>query len=150
MIHWQIKSFEQLNNLHLYKILQLRINVFMLEQNCLYPECDDKDIYSYHIFGIDENEVIAYARLIPPAISYPEASIGRVIVAESHRGKKIGELLMQRAIDSLDNDYPSTNIRISAQTHLQGFYQKLGFHSIGEPYLEDNIPHIEMLLNKKQ
>lgn len=149
MIHWQIKSFEQLNNLHLYKILQLRINVFMLEQDCLYPECDDKDIYSYHLFGIDENEVIAYARLIPPSIAYTQASIGRVIVAKNHRGNQLGTQLMQRAIDKLENDYPSTDIKISAQAHLQKFYQNLGFKVNSEPYLEDNIPHIEMILYKK-
>lgn len=149
MIHWQIKSFDQLNNLHLYKILQLRINVFMLEQNCLYPECDDKDMYSFHLFGIDENEVVAYARLLPPSVSYNEASIGRVIIAESYRGKGIGYQLMQKAIDKLDNDFPSTEIRISAQSHLQSFYEKLDFKVVSDVYLEDNIPHIEMLFTKK-
>lgn len=148
MIHWQIKSFEQLNNLHLYKILQLRINVFMLEQNCLYPECDDKDIYSFHLFGIDDNEIIAYARLIPPSVAYNEAAIGRVIVAQSHRGKKLGHQLMQRAIEQLESDFPNTAIRISAQTHLQKFYENFGFTTVSEPYLEDNIPHIGMIRYK--
>lgn len=121
----------------------------MLEQDCLYPECDDKDIYSYHLFGIDENEVIAYARLIPPSIAYTQASIGRVIVAKNHRGNQLGMQLMQRAIDKLENDYPSADIKISAQAHLQKFYQNLGFKVNSEPYLEDNIPHIEMILHKE-
>lgn len=150
MINWKIKSFEQLSSFELYKILQLRINVFMLEQNCLYPECDDKDFSAYHLFGMDENGIIAYARLLAPGISYKDASIGRVIVSPTYRGKKLGYDLMQRAIDSIYVDYPSIDIRISAQAHLQSFYEKLHFIKVSEEYLEDDIPHVEMLLKNKK
>lgn len=147
MINWKIKSFEQLNSFELYKILQLRINVFMLEQNCLYPECDDKDFKAYHLVGLDENGIVAYARLLPPGISYTEASIGRVIIATEYRGKKIGNQLMRKAIEYIETELVSNKIRISAQAHLKDFYESLGFKTVSEEYLEDDIPHIEMLLS---
>lgn len=151
MINWHIKSFDKLNSMELYKILQLRINIFMLEQNCLYPECDDKDFLAKHLFAMDDTAVIAYARLLPPGVSYPEASIGRVIVSDKYRSQKLGYQLMDRALVSVKRNFPMDAIRISAQAHLQRFYENLGFEHVGEPYLEDDIPHIEMLLaNKKE
>lgn len=150
MIHWEIKGFDELTSRELYKILQLRINVFMLEQNCLYPECDDKDIAAHHLFAMLDSEIIAYCRLLAPGISYEDASIGRVIVVNSHRGKDLGNQLMQKAVDKLYIDYPNFDIRISAQAHLQRFYENLGFAKISEVYLEDDIPHIAMLLNNKK
>lgn len=150
MIQWEIKSFEQLSSKELYKIIQLRINIFMLEQNCLYPECDDKDYHANHIFAVLNNEVIAYARLLPPGISYPEASIGRVIVSASQRGNNLGYLLMRKSIDKLNLDFPDSALRISAQAHLQPFYENMGFTKQSEMYLEDNIPHIEMLFTNKK
>lgn len=150
MISWTIKSFEQLSSNELYKILQLRINVFMLEQNCLYPECDDKDIHANHIFALDHDKVIAYARILPPNISYSDASIGRVIVSDQYRGQKLGYQLMHKAIEKLNTDFPSSNIRISAQAHLKSFYENVGFVKVSDPYLEDGIPHIEMVLQKEE
>lgn len=147
MINWKIKSFEELSNIELYKILQLRIDVFMLEQNCLYPECDDKDIHAQHLFGMDEHGVVAYARLLPPGISYKDASIGRVIVTEKYRSQKLGYTLMQKAIERINNDFAPMSIRISAQVHLLRFYENLGFRKVSDEYLEDNIPHIEMLFS---
>ncbi len=148
MIHWKTKSFNQLSSLELYKILQLRINVFMLEQNCLYPECDNKDLYADHLFATLDDKVIAYARLLPPTVSYEEASIGRVIVSNEYRGKKLGYDLMKHAIEELSSKFAESNIKISAQAHLQNFYEQIGFQKVSEEYLEDNIPHIEMLLLK--
>lgn len=150
MINWKIKSFEQLNNIELYKILQLRINVFMLEQNCLYPECDDKDFSANHLFGLDEHGIMAYARLLPPGISYTDASIGRVIISADYRGQQLGIKLMKKAIEHIYSDFPCSHIRISAQSHLQNFYEKLDFIKVSEEYLEDDIPHIEMLLKNKK
>ena len=146
MINWRIKRFDELNSMELYKILQLRINIFMLEQNCLYPECDDKDFHAKHLFGMDENEIIAYARLLPPGVSYPDASIGRVIITTKYRGQKMGYQLMNKAIEGIHSEFTPIDIRISAQAHLQKFYENLGFNCVSEPYLEDDIPHIEMLL----
>lgn len=146
LLNWQISSFENLSNEDLYKILQLRINVFMLEQNCLYPDCDNKDYVSKHLFAKSENKMVAYARLIPPGVSYADASIGRVIVAEEFRQYKIGYELMNRAIQEAIHLFPDNNIRISAQAHLEKFYQNLGFQTESEEYLEDDIPHIEMAL----
>jgi ElaA protein len=120
----------------------------MLEQNCLYPECDNKDLYADHLFATLDDKVIAYARLLPPTVSYEEASIGRVIVSNEYRGKKLGYDLMKHAIEELSSKFTESNIKISAQAHLQNFYEQIGFQKVSEEYLEDNIPHIEMLLLK--
>ncbi|GGH26325.1 acetyltransferase [Sphingobacterium alkalisoli] len=146
-IIWKIKTFENLSPYELYQILKLRINVFMLEQECLYPECDDKDLKAEHLFGLHENHIIAYARLLPPGISYKESSIGRVVTASDYRKFGIGRQLMERGIEQILSEFPNNGLRISAQAHLQSFYQNLGFQKETEPYLEDNIPHIEMALH---
>lgn len=147
-ISWVIKEFNELNSLELYKILQLRINVFMLEQECLYPECDDKDLKGKHLMGLNPSgDVVAYARLLPPNVSYNDPSIGRVVVNPKMRHFKLGTQLMNKAISSMKTDYPESSIRISAQAHLQFFYENVGFNRVNdETYLEDNIPHVEMLL----
>ena len=143
-MEWTIKAFDALSAKELYQILQLRINVFMLEQNCLYPECDDKDFHGKHLFAYQDNKVIAYARLLPPGISYSESSIGRVIVHPEYRKLQLGYTLMEKAKDCLLEDFPSHHIRISAQAHLSSFYNNLGFQIESDIYLEDDIPHVEM------
>ena len=144
---WRIKSFSELDSLELYKILQLRINVFMLEQDCLYPECDDKDLKGKHLFAMDQDTCIAYARLLPPDVSYPQcSSIGRVVVHADYRQHQFGQILMNRAIEQIKMDYPDLPIRISAQEYLKRFYTGLGFQIESDVYLEDNIPHLEMAL----
>ncbi len=145
-MEWTIKSFDELTALELYRILQLRVNVFMLEQNCLYPECDNKDIYAKHLYAMHKDKLIAYARLLPPGISYAETSIGRVIVHQDYRNQRLGITLMAKAIAKLQKDYPNQTIRISAQAHLETFYNRLGFKVESDIYLEDDIPHIEMAL----
>lgn len=151
-LNWHVNSFESLSNEDLYNILQLRINVFMIEQNCLYPECDNKDLVAHHLYAKSENKIVAYARLLPPGISYKDASIGRVIVSETFRNYNIGSELMNRAIQETLHFYPNDTIRISAQAHLEKFYQNLGFNTESDEYLEDDIPHIEMAFyhNKKE
>ena len=144
---WRIKSFAELSSLELYKILQLRINVFMLEQDCLYPECDDKDLKGKHLFAMDGDSRIAYARLLPPNVSYPDcSSIGRVVVHADYRMHQYGQILMDKAIEQTKMDYPEVPIRISAQEYLKRFYTGLGFQIESDVYLEDNIPHLEMAL----
>ncbi|WP_149915310.1 GNAT family N-acetyltransferase [Sphingobacterium cavernae] len=146
-VTWVVRPFSELSSLELYKILQLRINVFMLEQECLYPECDNKDLKGKHLMGILDGEVVAYARLLPPNVSYADASIGRVVVNPAARHLKLGTELMLQAISAIRKDFPTEAIRISAQAHLQGFYENVGFVRVSEePYLEDNIPHVEMVL----
>ena len=141
---WTIKSFNGLTALELYRILQLRINVFMLEQNCLYPECDNKDVHAKHLYATHEDKLVAYARLLPPGISYTDTSIGRVIVHPNYRNQRLGNTLMVKAMESLTAEYPNQTIRISAQAHLETFYKSLGFVVESDIYLEDDIPHIEM------
>lgn len=149
-IIWKIKEFEELSNFELYQILQLRINVFMLEQECLYPECDNKDLKGKHLMGYLNNQLVAYAGLLPPGVSYPDASIGRVVVHPQCRHLKLGNALMSKAIAQVREDFPNEDIRISAQAHLQGFYERVGFERVSEEYLEDNIPHVEMLFEKEK
>ena len=133
----------------LYKILKLRSEVFVVEQNCVYLDLDDKDEQSIHVAGWINSEVAVYARIVPPNFSYPNAaSIGRVCNALHHRGKGLGKQLMQRAIAkckaSYGDNYP---IKIGAQYYLLAFYQNLGFEQVSEIYQEDGIDHISMLLN---
>src|SRR5690606_34790745 len=149
-IIWKIKEFEELSNFELYQILQLRINVFVLEQECLYPECDNKDLKGKHLMGYLNNQLVAYARLLPPGVSYPDASIGRVVVHPQCRHLKLGNALMSKAIAQVREDFPNEDIRISAQAYLQGFYERVGFERVSEEYLEDNIPHVEMLFEKEK
>lgn len=149
-IIWKIKEFEELSNFELYQILQLRINVFMLEQECLYPECDNKDLKGKHLMGYLNNQLVAYARLLPPGVSYSDASIGRVVVHPQCRHLKLGNALMSKALAQVREDFPNEDIRISAQAHLQGFYERVGFERVSEEYLEDNIPHVEMLFEKEK
>ncbi|MCL1047750.1 GNAT family N-acetyltransferase [Shewanella electrodiphila] len=149
-IQWKLLHFNQLSLDELYEILKLRVDVFVVEQNCPYPELDNKDRLAdvKHLLGLNsQGELIAYTRILPAGVSYPEASIGRVIIAEQGRGKGIAHELMQRSIDVVKTQWPQTSIQIGAQQHLSDFYQQQGFTVNSEMYLEDGIPHIDMLLN---
>lgn len=146
-ITWSIRPFNELCAAELYQLLQLRIDVFMLEQNCLYPECDDKDLVAVHLLGKVDAKVVAYARLLPENVSYVDVSIGRVVVHPDFRRFGFGKELMQQAIAYWRAHRPvGTVVCISAQLYLQRFYEELGFQRVSEMYLEDNIPHIEMTL----
>ena len=144
-INWIIKKFDALSLHELYAILQLRNEVFAIEQNCVYPDLDNKDQPAEHIMGWKNKKLIAYARIIPPGIAYPEPSIGRIVTATSVRGEGIGKLLMDRSIEYIYNIYGKTPVKISAQVYLKNFYLKLGFLPAGEIYPEDGIEHIEMV-----
>ncbi|PIW61325.1 GNAT family N-acetyltransferase [Shewanella sp. CG12_big_fil_rev_8_21_14_0_65_47_15] len=146
-MQWQNLKFNQLNANTLYNILKLRVDVFVVEQACAYPELDDKDRHpeTQHLIGLSPDGVLlAYARILPPGLSYPEASIGRVVVSPAGRGQGLATPLMQHAIEAALNTWPDAGIQIGAQDYLNAFYQKLGFVACSEMYLEDDIPHIDM------
>lgn len=146
---WTTKTFDTLTAYQLYNILRLRIDVFMIEQNCLYSECDGKDFKAKHLLGFSGDELVAYARLLPPGITSNNSSIGRIVVALAHRNTGIGNLLVKKSIEELSSDYPSSTIEISAQSHLQTFYEDFDFiKGNQEEYLEDGIPHLKMYLKK--
>jgi len=142
---WGVKKYKELSVDELYKLLQLRAEVFVVEQDCAYQDVDGKDESSLHVLAVDNNTLVAYARIVLPGVSYKEVSIGRVVVSASHRNKSLGYELMERAIGFIVNILEPQPIRISAQSHLEEFYSRLGFIFTGKAYLEDGIPHIEML-----
>lgn len=141
-----IKKFEELSVKELYMILKLRAEIFVVEQNCIYNDLDDKDYESFHIFILEKGNIIAYERIVKPGISYKEYSIGRVAVIKEVRKKGIARTLLQKGIYFIKNEIKENTIRISAQKYLLNFYQSMGFTATSEEYLEDGIPHIEMLL----
>lgn len=147
-MNWNIKKFNQLKVEELYKILALRNKVFIVEQECAYLDCDDKDFNSYHLFCEENGEVVAYVRILEKGVSYDEISIGRVTVNKNYRGKVISREMMLKAIEFIENTLKETTIKIQAQAYLLNFYSSLGFKGVSEEYLEDNIPHIDMLYKK--
>lgn len=139
-------TFQQLTALQVYQILALRAEVFVVEQTCPYLDPDGKDLNAIHLLGYSDEEVAAYARILKSP-NEKEAIIGRVVVGSLYRGRGFGRELMQQAIAAAGQFYRADQIRISAQCYLQSFYESLGFVVQGEAYLEDDIPHIAMLLN---
>lgn len=148
ILTWTFKHFQDLSADELYELLQLRSDVFVIEQQCIYRDLDDKDLKCYHLFGrIEETgELAAYSRIVPPGVSYEEPSIGRVVTSLNHRKSNFGRELMQKGIKELLLLYPGQPIRIGAQTYLIKFYNSFGFMESGEAYDEDGIEHIEMVL----
>ena len=147
MIKWICKPFTRLSADELYAILQLRSAVFVVEQNCVFQDADNKDQPSFHLMGWQDAALVAYTRLVPPGIAYNEASIGRVVTAITARGSGIGRMLMQRSIDECRKLFGEGVIRIGAQLYLKEFYASLGFIPTGGIYPEDGIDHIQMLLS---
>lgn len=145
MIQFFTKSFNELSNIELYQLLQLRAEVFVVEQNCPYLDLDDKDQKSLHVLGYYNNKLVACSRLVPAGISYEkEASIGRVVTHASVRKFGFGKALIEFSINETKSYFNTNEIVISAQSYLTRFYSNLGFIAEGETYLEDNIPHIKM------
>lgn len=145
---WICKIFDALTVSELYNVLKLRSEVFVVEQNCVYQDADGKDAASHHLCGWLHNQLVAYCRILPPGLSYPEASIGRVLTHIAHRKDGYGKQLMMQAINKTYMLYPEASIKIGAQQYLLAFYNNLGFQTLGEPYLEDGIPHVTMILHK--
>lgn len=146
-ISWQSYELGQLDALSLYRVFQLRQSVFILEQQCLYADIDELDEHAIHLLGTNSaKKLIAYLRILAPGVSYDEPSLGRVVVAETERGRGAGRLLLDEGIQLLRQRYGNTAIRISAQSHLNVLYEDAGFSTVGDSYLEDDIPHQQMFL----
>lgn len=150
MITWHSIPFSELSTQQLYQLLQLRVDVFVVEQTCPYPELDGKDTLEgvQHLMGYADGELIACARLLPPGTTYDNASIGRVATKQSARGNGLGHKLLVEALARCEALWPNATIDIGAQEHLESFYTSHGFNTISEMYLEDDIPHIDMRLEK--
>jgi ElaA protein len=144
MTNWSCKAFTELSNQELYKILQLRASVFVVEQNCPYQDCDDKDQASYHLMGWQNGNLVTYTRILPPGLAYKEPSIGRVVTSSAVRRTGIGRELMTNSIEKTHELFGKGPITIGAQLYLKKFYESFGFKQIGDPYLEDGIEHIKM------
>ncbi|MEP6682700.1 MAG: GNAT family N-acetyltransferase [Parafilimonas sp.] len=145
-IQWYCKAFNDLSPAELYKILQLRSEVFVVEQNCVFLDMDNKDEGCLHFMGFVNDELAAYTRLVPPGYIYNEMSIGRVVTSSAHRSKGLGKELMQRSIDLCKDYFGDGPIKIGAQCYLLKFYESFGFKIIGERYDEDGIEHVHMML----
>ncbi len=144
---WNIKRFDELTVPELYAIIKARIDVFVVEQDCPYPDLDNYDQKALHLWAEQDGEVLAYCRIFDQGIKYPETSIGRVITTENGRGTGLGKQLIQYALEVIENRLGTSEVRISAQDYLLRFYSGFGFRDTGKKYLEDNIPHTEMFRN---
>ncbi|MBX5090210.1 GNAT family N-acetyltransferase [Rhizobium lentis] len=140
-----LKGLDDLSARELYDLLRMRVDVFVVEQNCPYPELDGKDIDALHLRLLDGGELLASARLLKPSTAEDPSKIGRVVVSPAHRGKRLGETLMSEAIIFCERLYPANPIALSAQAHLRRFYESFGFVGTSLEYLEDGIPHIDMV-----
>lgn len=147
-LNWILKRFEELSPAELYAIHRLRNEVFVVEQNCVYQDADDRDQPSWHLCGWNAAELVAYSRIIPPGIVYEECSIGRVVSSPAYRKTGAGRELMKTSIEKACSLFSTTTIKIGAQLYLQKFYESLGFVQCSGQYLEDGIPHIAMFLRK--
>ena len=145
MLQISIKLFSELTTIELYAILQLRSEVFVVEQNCVYQDIDFKDQKALHVFGQKNDKIIAYTRIFKPGDYFKEASIGRVVVAKNERKHGYGHIIMSYSIQAVHSFFNEKVIKISAQKYLKEFYQSHDFIQVGEEYLEDDIPHIGMV-----
>ena len=146
MALWTCKPFDHLTPAELYAILQLRNEVFVVEQDCVFHDADDKDQAAWHLMGFNDKKLVAYTRILPPGVAFTEASIGRVVTSPSVRRSGVGRELMQQSIARLQELFGTVPIRMNAQRYLERFYGSFGFVQDGEPHLEDGIEHIEMVL----
>ncbi|MBC2853614.1 GNAT family N-acetyltransferase [Cetobacterium sp. 2G large] len=141
------KKFEELTLEELYEILKLRSEVFVVEQNCIYNDIDGKDKASFHVIIKENNEITAYLRVLPPGISYENASLGRVLVAKDARGMGYAKAIVTEGINCVLRNFNTNKITIGAQEYLKDFYSEFGFKPVSEVYDEDGIPHLDMTLN---
>lgn len=145
---WKFAGFEELTAAELYEMLKLRVDVFVVEQNCPYPELDGLDQKSVHLAYRENGKILAYSRLVPGELKYGVPSIGRVIVSPDARGRGLARELMDKSIDFIFNEWQTEEIRLQGQVYLQKFYQSFGFNPISDVYDEDGIPHLDMKLEK--
>lgn len=146
MINWITLPFSQLTTHQLYELMRLRVDVFVVEQTCPYPELDGKDTLDgvYHLLGYHNDEIVACARLLPAGTTFDNVSIGRVVTKQTARGGGLGHQLLKEVLKQCDALWPKQTIDIGAQEHLREFYACHGFHVISDSYLEDGIPHVDM------
>ena len=152
MPDWRVdlRGMDELSARELYDILKLRVDVFVVEQACPYPELDGKDADALHLRLLEGNDLLACSRLFKPHNADAPSRIGRVVVAPEHRSRQLGKILMQESILACENLFPGSAIIVSAQSHLEKFYQSCGFETVSPEYLEDGIPHVDMLKPAKQ
>lgn len=144
-LQWILKEFDELSPFELYAILQLRNEVFVVEQNCVFQDADNKDQFSFHFMAWGNDKLVGYTRIVPPGIIYEQASIGRVVTSPSVRSSGVGKMLMKKSIETVNVLFGIVSIKIGAQFHLQKFYSSFGFQQTSDVYLEDGIEHIEMI-----
>lgn len=144
-MNFQIKKFKELKLDEMYEIIRIRNEVFVIEQNCIYQDCDEKDQRAYHLYGIENGKIAGYLRILEKGVSYNEISIGRVLVDKKYRGNGLAREILLKAIDFIEKHLNEKEIKISAQEYLVNFYESLGFVIVSDMYLEDGIPHIEMV-----
>lgn len=145
-IRWIWQRWHELTPDALYELLRLRSEIFVVEQNCVFNDMDGRDPACLHLRGLDAGgALVAYLRLVPPGVGGPHPALGRVVVAKGRRGENLGRATMREGLARCAADHPGAAIKVSAQQHLEGFYGSLGFVRTGEPYLEDGIPHLDML-----
>ncbi len=145
MIKWVFKKFDDLTPRELYSILQLRNEVFVVEQNCVFQDADNKDQASCHLMGWNNKILVAYARIIPAGVVYELPSIGRVVTSPVARRNGTGKILMEESIEVIKKLFGNVSIKLGAQLYLKNFYESFGFIQSSDMYLEDGIPHIEMI-----
>lgn len=143
MMNWQVKKFDELSTRELFEIYYARTEIFVVEQNCPYQEVDHTDLISTHVFQTEDNQITAYARIIP---KQDGIHFGRVIVKKDARGKGLAKALIEKVLELIEYTYPNQPVKIQAQAYLEKFYGTFGFKPVSEPYLEDDIPHIDMVL----
>jgi len=148
-MNWEIANFDDLTTRELYTVMRLRQDVFVLEQNCVYRDLDGLDLDAVHILCWEDGVLLAYLRCLQPGASYPQSSIGRIVVSPLARGRDLGRDLVERGIAYNREAWPDSDIRIGAQAYLKKFYTELGFITDGAPYMEDGIEHIHMNLAKQ-
>lgn len=149
-MEWRYQKFDEISGRELYEILKLRVNVFIVEQDCPYPEIDGNDFDAIHVTCRDEEGIAAYSRLLPSGVKYKTPSIGRVIVRDDQRGTGLGHILMERAIREVLKQWEPNEIFLQAQTHLERFYKQHKFNTVSEPYDDDGIPHIDMIYQESR
>ncbi len=151
VLNWEIKHYKDLTLNEFHDIIALRLNAFVVEQNCAYLDLDGKDKKSYHLICRNGmGDIVATARILPPGLSYEESAIGRVVIDEKIRGKGIGHDLMNKSVEFALMEFGNSAIQISAQKHLEKYYEQHNFFSTGKEYLEDGIPHVEMKFDPKK
>ncbi len=145
-----IKKFEEFDLKYFYEIIKIREEVFIVEQACVYQECDGKDEKAFHLVCRENGQVMAYLRILERGVSFNEISIGRVLVKKEYRGRGLAKKLIKKAIKFIENELLENEIRISAQEYLTKFYESFGFKTVSDMYLEDEIPHVEMFYTNQK